>query len=84
MGQPIPLVEMISLYDTHGIPPEIARESAEEMGALVELPDNFYSLVAKKRIGPRRKRPRSPCPARHSFYSTSIPSIRSSRQWCWM
>ena len=50
MGQPIPLAEMISLYDTHGIPPEIARESAEEMGATVELPDNFYSLVAKKRI----------------------------------
>ena len=48
--QPIPLSEMISLYDTHGIPPEIARESAEEVGATVELPDNFYSLVAKKRI----------------------------------
>ena len=47
---PIPLSEMISLYDTHGIPPEIARESAEEVGATVELPDNFYSLVAKKRI----------------------------------
>jgi alanyl-tRNA synthetase len=50
MGQPIPLQEMISLYDTHGIPPEIARESAQEMGASVELPDNFYSLVAKTHI----------------------------------
>jgi len=50
LGQPVPLAEMISLYDTHGIPPEIARESAEEIGALVELPDNFYNLVAKKRI----------------------------------
>ncbi len=49
-NQPIPLSEMISLYDTHGIPPEIARESALEMGATVELPDNFYSLVAKKHI----------------------------------
>jgi alanyl-tRNA synthetase len=49
-GKPVPLAEMISLYDTHGIPPEIARESAQEMGAAVELPDNFYSLVAKKRI----------------------------------
>jgi len=48
--QPIPLLEMISLYDTHGIPPEIARESAEAVGARVELPDNFYSLVAKKHI----------------------------------
>jgi alanyl-tRNA synthetase len=48
--QPIPLSEMISLYDTHGIPPEIARESAEAVGATVVLPDNFYSLVAKKHI----------------------------------
>ena len=49
-NQAIPLQEMISLYDSHGIPPEIARESAEELGATVELPDNFYSLVAKSHI----------------------------------
>jgi len=49
-GLPIPLPEMISLYDSHGIPPEIARESAQELGAAVELPDNFYSLVAKTHI----------------------------------
>ena len=50
LGQAVPLAEMIALYDTHGIPPEIARASAEEIGATVELPDNFYNLVAKKRI----------------------------------
>jgi alanyl-tRNA synthetase len=50
MNQAIPLQEMISLYDTHGIPPEITRESAEALGASVELPDNFYSLVAKTHI----------------------------------
>lgn len=49
-GRAVPLSEMISLYDTHGIPPEIARESALELGAEVELPDNFYSLVAKTHI----------------------------------
>jgi alanyl-tRNA synthetase len=48
--EPVPLKEMIALYDTHGIPPEIAREAAEQMGAQVDLPDNFYSLVAKKHI----------------------------------
>ena len=48
--EPVPLSEMIALYDTHGIPPEIAREAAVQMGAQVELPDNFYSLVAKKHI----------------------------------
>jgi alanyl-tRNA synthetase len=46
----IPLQEMISLYDTHGIPPEIARDSAQELGVSVVLPDNFYSLVAKTHI----------------------------------
>lgn len=49
-NQAIPLKEMISLYDTHGIPPEIARDSAEEFGASVELPDNFYSLVASTHL----------------------------------
>ena len=64
MGQPIPLVEMISLYDTHGIPPEIARESAEEMGATVELPDNFYSLVAKKRIRAEKEEAKATLPGK--------------------
>ena len=49
-NEPVPLSEMIALYDTHGIPPEIAREAAVQMGAQVDLPDNFYSLVAKKHI----------------------------------
>ncbi|MFZ3058934.1 MAG: alanine--tRNA ligase [Candidatus Methanoperedens sp.] len=46
--QKIPLAELIQLYDTHGIPPEITREVAKEAGVDVELPDTFYSLVAKK------------------------------------
>ncbi|HWQ20678.1 MAG TPA: alanine--tRNA ligase, partial [Methanotrichaceae archaeon] len=49
-GQAVPLSEMISLYDTHGIPPEIAKESAESLGVSVELPDNFYSMVASTHI----------------------------------
>ena len=45
--QAIPLGEIIQLYDTHGIPPEITREVAKEAGVVVELPDTFYSLVAQ-------------------------------------
>ena len=61
---PIPLEEMISLYDTHGIPPEIARESAEELGATVVLPDNFYSLVAKKRIRAEKEEAKAALPGK--------------------
>lgn len=45
-NQPIPLEELITLYDSHGIPPEIVRDIAEKEGAEVDLPDNFYSLIA--------------------------------------
>jgi alanyl-tRNA synthetase len=42
----VPLREIITLYDSHGIPPEIIKEVAVAEGAVVELPDNFYSLIA--------------------------------------
>jgi len=42
----VPLKEVITLYDSHGIPPEIIKEVAIVEGAVVDLPDNFYSLIA--------------------------------------
>jgi len=45
-GKTLATDELITLYDTHGIPPEITKEVAASHGVGVELPDNFYSLVA--------------------------------------
>jgi alanyl-tRNA synthetase len=45
-GQSFPTAEVIKMYDSHGVPPEIVKEVATEIGARVELPDDFYSLVA--------------------------------------
>lgn len=45
-SQRVPLSEIITLYDSHGIQPEMVRDIAAKEGAVVELPDNFYSLVA--------------------------------------
>ena len=42
----VPLKEVITLYDSHGIPPDMIREIAQKEGAVVDLPDNFYSLIA--------------------------------------
>ena len=42
----VPLAELITLYDSHGIPPEIVRDVASEEGAVVDLPDDFYSYIA--------------------------------------
>ncbi len=45
-GEKMPLEKIIEMYDTHGIPPEISKDVAAEEGVKVDLPDNFYSLVA--------------------------------------
>lgn len=47
-GEKIPLATLIDMYDSHGIPPEISKEAAAEVGVDVDLPDTFYSLVADK------------------------------------
>jgi len=46
-SQRVPMSEIVTLYDSHGIPPEMIREIAAKEGAVVDLPDNFYSQIAE-------------------------------------
>jgi alanyl-tRNA synthetase len=50
-GEPIPLEEVIELYDSHGIQPDTVEQIAQEKGAKVDIPDDFYSLVAARHGG---------------------------------
>jgi len=50
--EPIPTDELIELYDSHGIQPDMVEEIATETGADVEIPDDFYSLVAGRHDTP--------------------------------
>ncbi|WP_135536773.1 alanine--tRNA ligase [Halostella pelagica] len=45
---PIPTEELIELYDSHGIQPDMVEEIADEKGASVETVDDFYGLVAER------------------------------------
>jgi alanyl-tRNA synthetase len=47
-GQPIPTEELVELYDSHGIQPDMVEEIAADFGTGVEVPDDFYSLVASR------------------------------------
>jgi len=38
------------LYDSHGLPPEIVKQVAEAEGVKVEVPENFYALIAKRHM----------------------------------
>jgi alanyl-tRNA synthetase len=38
------------LYDSQGLPPEIVKQAAETEGVKVEIPENFYALIAKRHM----------------------------------
>jgi len=71
----VPLREVITLYDSHGIPPEIIREVATAEGAVVELPDNFYSLIAEMHSESEPEEEEDPF-ARYSERISMLPATR--------
>lgn len=50
-NEPIPLSEVITLYDSHGIPPETVKDLAAQEGVGAEVPDDFYSRIADLHAG---------------------------------
>jgi len=46
----IPIETLTELYDSHGLPPEIVRQAAEKEDLRVEVPDNFYALIAQRHM----------------------------------
>ncbi len=52
-GGSLPLENLIELYDSNGIPPEVAKEVCEQNGVRVEIPDTFDTIVAQRHSGCR-------------------------------
>jgi alanyl-tRNA synthetase len=46
----LPMDTLTELYDSHGLPPEIVKQAAEKEGVQVDLPENFYALIAKRHM----------------------------------
>lgn len=46
----LPMDTLTELYDSHGLPPEIVKQAAEKEGVEVEVPENFYALIAKRHM----------------------------------
>ncbi|MDI9619694.1 MAG: alanine--tRNA ligase [Candidatus Nezhaarchaeota archaeon] len=46
-GKSLPLDSLLQLYDSHGLPPELVKEEAENLGVKLQVPGNFYGLVAR-------------------------------------
>src|SRR5712664_1398278 len=50
----IPTDQLVQLYDSQGLPPEIVKEAAEKSGVTVDIPDNFLTLVAERHSKPAK------------------------------
>lgn len=44
--------DLVELYDSHGIPPEFIAERASQLGITVEVPKDFYSMIASRHTSP--------------------------------
>jgi len=40
--------DLVEIYDSHGVPPEIVVERASKYGLKIEVPKNFYSYIVRK------------------------------------
>jgi len=46
----LPQETLIQLYDSHGLPPEEVAETVEKEGIKVNVPENFYTMVAEQHV----------------------------------
>ncbi len=75
-SQRVPLAEIITLYDSHGIQPEMVKDIAAKEGAVVELPDNFYSIVADQHSESRRESGEEDKTAKYAARVQALPPTR--------
>ena len=46
----LPTEKLTELYDSHGLPPEIVKQAAEKEEVEVDVPENFYALIANRHM----------------------------------
>ncbi|MEM3665889.1 MAG: alanine--tRNA ligase [Candidatus Bathyarchaeia archaeon] len=51
----MPVETLTELYDSHGLPPEIVKQFAENEGLKVDFPENFYALIAQRHMQASKK-----------------------------
>jgi len=52
-AQLVSIDKLIELYESHGVPPEFVSDIMDKQNIAVEVPDNFYTLLAKRHGSPQ-------------------------------
>jgi alanyl-tRNA synthetase len=75
-SQRVPVSEIVTLYDSHGIPPEMIKEIATKEGAVVDLPDNFYSQIADMHSESKKEEGEENVPAKYAERVQGLPATK--------
>ncbi|HJJ55641.1 MAG TPA: alanine--tRNA ligase [Methanocorpusculum sp.] len=59
-NESVPLKELMTLYDSHGIPVDLMRNTLTDMHAKFDIPDDFDSQIAEMHSENETKKPDSP------------------------
>jgi len=51
----VSIERLIELYESHGVPPEFVNDIMNKQNITVEVPDDFYTLMAKRHDSPREQ-----------------------------
>ncbi len=73
----IPTDELVLLYDSQGLAPEIVKESAEKVGVEVDVPENFLTLVAERHSRPTNSLEVSPSEPQWEAKLKDVPATRA-------
>ncbi|MCY0868861.1 MAG: alanine--tRNA ligase [Desulfurococcus sp.] len=77
-GKGLSADDLITIYDSYGIPPELVAEKAGEHGIKVEVPGDFYSRIAQRHSSPSTlvKEKEHELPADVVKWASSFPATR--------
>jgi len=73
----IPTDQLVLLYDSQGLAPEIVKESAEKVGVEVDVPENFLTLVAERHSRPTNSLEASPSEPQWEAKLKDLPATRA-------
>src|SRR2546426_1284336 len=73
----IPTDQLVLLYDSQGLAPEIVKESAEKVGVEVDVPENFLTLVAERHSKPTNSLERSSSEPECEAKLKDLPATRA-------
>jgi alanyl-tRNA synthetase len=68
-GQTITTEQLLELYDSQGMPPQVVRQVAESLGAKVDIPDAFDVMVAERHS-------KEKAPVVHVWPKVDVPPTR--------